>query len=263
MKPPFFSIITISFRAEDTIAKTIQSALNQDFSDFEIIVKDGLSDDETLNRIPENSKIRVYSQKDLGIYDAMNQATALASGEYLIYMNCGDYFADPTVLSQAYQSLKDKSVSMAYGDYIREGIYHKQPTVLTPFYLYRTPLCHQSIFFKRPDLVDFGAYDTGYRILGDYDAEMKFMLSGKKIIHLDFAVCKYLGGGVSESTAGIEKKRVEREKIIARYYSSVDRKKYAVKLALSLPKFRQWLVSDQSPKWITKIYQRMVNLVNR
>lgn len=263
MKPPFFSIVTISFRAEDTITKTIQSALNQNFSDFEIIVKDGLSDDQTLNRIPENSKIRVYSQKDLGIYDAMNQATELAAGEYLIYMNCGDYFADPTVLLQAYQSLKDKSVSMAYGDYIRQGIYHKQPTVLTPFYLYRTPLCHQSIFFKRTDLVDFGTYDTGYKILGDYDAEFKFMQSGKKIIHLNFAVCKYLGGGVSESSVGIEKKRVEREKIIARYYSSSDRRKYAVKLALSFPKFRQWLVSDHSPKWITNIYQRLVNLINR
>lgn len=263
MPMPFFSIITVAFRAENTIADTIKSALKQDFLDFEIIVKDGLSDDKTLERIPSDSKVKVYSQKDSGIYDAMNQGTELASGEYVIYMNCGDVFASNTVLSEVYAAIKDTKPAMAYGNYVRDGIAHKQPSILSAFYLYRTPLCHQTIFFRRYDLMDTGLYNTGYRVLGDYDAELRLFFVGKKSEYINIVICSYLGGGVSESKTGIEKKREERKEILNKYYSSKVQRKYAMRLALSLPHLRQWLAGSKSPQWVTKLYLRMVNVVNR
>ncbi len=263
MSTPFFSIVTVSFRAENTIEQTIKSALAQDFSDFEIIVKDGLSDDKTLENIPQDDKVKVFSKKDSSIYDAMNQGTELASGEYVIYMNCGDAFASNTVLSEVYAAIKDSKPSMVYGNYVRDGILHKQPSTLTHFYMYRTPLCHQTIFFKRQYLLETGIYDKKYRILGDYDAELRLLFAGKKIEYVDTVVCEYLGGGVSESKSGVEKKAIERKEILNKHFPKKMQSRFKIKLALSFPKLRAYLVGSKSPAWVKKLYQKAVNKVNK
>ncbi len=263
MATPFFSIITVSFRAENTIEQTIKSALAQDFSDFEVIVKDGLSDDKTLENIPKDDKVKVFSQKDSGIYDAMNQGTELASGQYVIYMNCGDNFASNTVLSEFYAAIKESKPSMAYGNYIRDGILHKQPSMLTHFYMYRTPLCHQTIFFNRQDLVEMGIYDNKYRILGDYDAELKLLFKGKKIEYVNAVVCEYLGGGVSESKSGSEKKAIERQEIIKKHFPRKMRMKFKIKLAMSMPRLRNKIAGGTSPAWMRRMYQKAVNKINK
>ena len=85
-KNPFFSIIVVSFNAGQTISNTINSILSQTFHDYEIVVKDGLSKDDTLKCIPKSEKIRVYSQDDCGIYDAMNQAIDLSTGKYVCFL---------------------------------------------------------------------------------------------------------------------------------------------------------------------------------
>jgi glycosyltransferase involved in cell wall biosynthesis len=263
MPLPFFSIITVSFNAEDTIAKTVTSALNQDFSNFEIIVKDGCSNDKTLENIPNDCRIKVHSIKDSGIYDAMNQATKLALGEYVIYMNCGDLFAENTVLSTIYNAIKESKPSMVYGNYLRDKIVHKQPGVLTKFYMYRTPLCHQTIFFNRNDLIQTGLYDVKYRILGDYDAELRLFFSGKEYQYADTVVCKYLGGGVSESKSGIDKKNKERKEILKKYFPRNLRVLYKIKWLMSFPKFRGYIVGGKSPLWLKNLYQKTVNRVNK
>ena len=103
-----FCIITVCLNAEKVLEKTILSVLNQEFNEYEYLIKDGCSYDSTL-RIAESYtsafrkkgiSYRIISQKDQGIYDAMNQAACAAQGEWILYMNAGDCFANNLVLKQ-------------------------------------------------------------------------------------------------------------------------------------------------------------------
>ncbi len=265
MKQPFFSIIVVSFNAEKLIRKTIESVLSQDFSDYEIVVKDAVSSDNTLSEIPQDDRIRVYSEKDTGIYDGMNQAVSYSSGKYLLFLNCGDYFASDSVLSTVYEVAKqyDERNTIVYGDYRRNGVKAKQPGKLTPFYLYRTPLCHQTVFFGSGIFKNIAMYDTQYKILADYDLTMKSFCGGVTFAYCPCIVSDYLGGGVSESQKGRVIKRNEYRRIRDVYFSKRQQQAFELKLKLSLKGFRQKLASDNSPVIVRKLYRGLVNLVNR
>ena len=265
MQSPFFSIIVAAYNAEATIAFTIQSVLCQKFEDFEIIVKDGGSKDNTLECIPKSDKIKVYSSADGGIYEGMNEGIAYASGKYFCFLNCGDIFADENVLTSFWNLSKEykNTKRILYGDYSRKGVLFKQPSVITSFYLYRTPLCHQSMFFGRELFEELGGYDTTYRILADYNHTLHAFTIGIPFVYCNVPVCDYLGGGASESPKGVELKKSEFEKIQNLYYTKSQRRKYDFKIFLSFKDLRQKLISDKSPKWVRKLYRKVVNLVNK
>lgn len=264
MKKPFFSIIVVSLNAENLIGKTIQSVLDQDFHDYEVIVKDAVSSDNTLSEIPKDDRVHIYSEKDSGIYDGMNQAISYSSGEYLIFLNCGDFFASDSVLSQIYEAAKNTdNHAVIYGDYQRGGIRAKQPSKITPFYLYRTPLCHQTVFFSREVLKQFSGYNTQYKILADYDLTLKCYFANVKFVYCNYIISDYLGGGVSESEKGKILKAQEYEVIRSAYFTKKQQRIFNLKLKLSFKKLRQKLASDKSPKMIRKMYRVLVNLVNR
>jgi len=204
MEHPFFSIIVVAYNAEDLIAGTVQSVLDQSFLDYEIIVKDACSLDRTVEVIPKDARIRVYVSKDGGIYEGMNEAVSYAKGKYLCFLNCGDTFASGDVLERVSQiaNLYEDTDRVLYGDYIRGSIYCKQPSKLSDFYLYRTPLNHQSMFWGKDAFGKFGGYDERYRIAADYDYTLRLFRSGTAFVYCPFVVCRYLGGGVSESAKG-------------------------------------------------------------
>ena len=129
MDTPFFSIIVVAFNAAKTIRTTVDSVLAQSFQDYEIIVKDACSDDGTLEQVPEDPRIRVYSTKDKGIYDGMNEAVGYARGEYVQFLNCGDLFYDSEVLRKVWETARDLTApSVVYGDHSRAGVHYKQAT---------------------------------------------------------------------------------------------------------------------------------------
>ena len=82
-----FSVITVTYNAGDKLKETVTDVLKQTYDNYEILIKDGLSSDGSLEKVPDSSKIRVESCKDSGIYDAMNQAVSMATGDYIIFMN--------------------------------------------------------------------------------------------------------------------------------------------------------------------------------
>lgn len=265
MKKPFFSIIVVSLNAENSIKTTIDSVLSQDFSDFEIIVKDALSTDKTLAQIPYDKRIHIYSEEDSGIYYGMNQAISYSSGKYLLFLNCGDYFTSNTVLSEIYKIAKfeNDNNTIIYGDYQRSGIKAKQPSKLTSFYFYRTPLCHQTIFFGSGVLHRFSGYDTKYKILADYDLTLRAFCNSITFIYCPIIISDYLGGGVSESAKGEILKAEEYSAIRNTYFSKKHQKIFDFKLAISLKGLRQKIVSDNSPLWLRKIYRLLVNIINK
>lgn len=264
MNKPFFSIVVVSLNAQDTIADTINSVLSQTFEDYEIIVKDGLSKDNTIKNIPESEKLKIYEQADKSIYDAMNQGIECAKGKYICFLNCGDYFADDKVLEKIYKTAKvAEEKAIVYGNYIRKGVLFKQAGKITDFYLYRNHLCHQSMFVSKATFENIGAFNLEYKICADYEHTLKSYFSGIQFLYCDYPVCDYMGEGVSESEQGIILKNKERDKIIATYYSRKDAFKNEFKLLLSIKKLRQAIVSDKSPKWVRKFYRKLINSINR
>ena len=106
-KVPFISIITVVFNNEDYIECCIKSVLAQDYSNFEYIIIDGNSTDETLNIVNKYSDRinKIVSEKDSGIYEAFNKGIKYATGDYIGFLNSDDYYTDNKVLSEISKKL--------------------------------------------------------------------------------------------------------------------------------------------------------------
>lgn len=265
MGQPFFSIIVVAYNAEQLIGKTIESILQQDFQDYEIVVKDACSTDKTLENVPRDERIRVYSTKDKGIYDGMNEAIGYAKGKYCTFLNCGDMFHSSDVLQRVYDRAKtcDPKNTIVYGDIYKYGSFFKQPGQVTMFYLYRNPLNHQSMFFGTELFTHLGLYDTQLKICADHEFTIRAFKAGVRLVYCPVTVCDYLGGGASESEKGMQIWQNDRKIIADRHYTYAQRKKYDFLLALSMKGLRRWLVSSKSPRFVRKAYRKLVNLINR
>lgn len=263
MKSPFFSIIVVAYNAAPYIRKTIESVLSQSFSDFEIVVKDAASTDGTLDEIPTDERIRVYSERDGGIYDGMNAAVGYAAGKYLLFLNCGDFLASNEVLSAIHEVAKDKDEekTVIYGNYTRRGVLFKSPSKLSAFYLYRTPLCHQTVFFGR-GVFEKEKYDVSYKIFADYDLTLRTFFGGFSYVYAPVTVSDYLGGGVSESPKELSRKKEEYVRATKAHFSKKQLRRYKARIFFSFRKLRQALISDKSPKWVRGLYRKLVNRVN-
>lgn len=266
-KTPFFSIITVSFNAEAHIRKTIESTLEQDFADFEIIVKDGMSKDGTLGQIPEDPRIKVYSTPDSGIYNAMNQAVEYASGEYLIFMNCGDLFNTPDVLAQVHDYIINadgQKSGIVIGDCISKGLYKCQNKCTSRFKQYRcSGFAHQSMFFRRDIFEKVGYYDESYKVYADFELFMRVYAAGLGIGYLPCAICDYMGGGFS---AKKETKRLldaDKKRIRKKYFSTWERLKYFTMFHATLPGIRNLLEGESTPAFLKKAYRSLTNRFNR
>ena len=173
---PLFSIITVTWNAADVIAPTLKSVQRQTSSDYEMLIIDGASTDKTLDIVRGASiaSLRVFSEPDQGLYDAMNKGIARARGRYLIFLNAGDAFADDAVLARL-AVLAAGNPGVIYGqtqlvDASREVVgprHLKAPKRLTAdSFLKGMVVCHQA-FVVRRDLAP--QYNLNYRYSADYD----------------------------------------------------------------------------------------------
>lgn len=192
-----FTVITVCYNCEAEIRDTILSVLDQTCTDFEYLIKDGASQDETVavakSFIPafdeKNIPYQIFSQSDTGIYDAMNCATRAAQGEWIIYMNAGDLFADETVLEKVKNSGCLETADVVYGDCIRkqEDLYmYKKADILEKM---RTvmPFRHQSAFVCRTCFTD-NQYDEKYRISSDFKLFLQLYRKGKRFIYIPMPI---------------------------------------------------------------------------
>ena len=173
---PLFSIITVTWNAASVIAPTLRSVERQTSTDYEMLIIDGASTDETLRIVKQASiaSLRVFSEPDNGLYDAMNKGISRARGRYLIFLNAGDAFADDTVLVRL-AMLTTEDPGVIYGqtqlvDKNREVVGKRHLTapkrLTVDSFLKGMVVCHQA-FVARRDLVP--QYDLRYRLSADYD----------------------------------------------------------------------------------------------
>jgi glycosyltransferase involved in cell wall biosynthesis len=203
------SIITITYQAEQYLERTIQSVLAQgNRAEIEYLVIDGASKDGTLSIIEAyKSDIDcIVSEPDRGIYDAMNKGMQRATGEYLIFMNAGDRFADQHTVEKLLQAMEEKP-DVIVGDALfvdmagnplglrSEVTPHKIPAHLTwQSFQYGMVICHQSFIVKRSIAPLF---DLRFRLSSDIDWEIQCLKLSGKTTQLNIPICRYLTGGAS------------------------------------------------------------------
>lgn len=199
------SIVTICFRNLAGLRKTIESLLDQTCHDFEQWVIDGGSDDGTVEylqnlKVPWN--LKWISEKDKGIYDAMNKGTARASGDYIWYLNSGDYAADPKVIEdliQAIQSHAQENVDLLYGKTYFESEVGRRVVgrkVKASDFSVSMPVSHPGMIFKR-DQVQKRGYKTTYRLISDWILVRSMFEDGCKAVFINRVFATFDLSGIS------------------------------------------------------------------
>ena len=223
---PLFSIITVTWNAAAAIVPTLESVQRQTSSDYEMLIVDGASTDDTLRIVREASiaSLRVFSEPDKGLYDAMNKGLALARGRYVIFLNAGDSFASDTVLARL-AMLATENPGVIYGqtqlvDDARDvvGMRHlTAPKRLTAAsFLNGMVVCHQA-FVARRDLVP--QFDLQYRYSADYDWCIKILKKSPANAYVGrVPIISYLADGMT--TRHHRSSLWERYRIMCRHYGT-------------------------------------------
>lgn len=199
----FFSIIIPAYNAAITIKVCLDSILSQTFSNYEILVVDGLSKDHTasiVNQISKHHKnIRLISEKDNGIYDAMNKGIKQAKGDWLFFMGSDDSFYSIDVLQNIHDSIENnKALDVIYGNVFSERFNGAYNGMFYDEKLYYENICHQSIFFHKNVFSKIGNFNLNYKAHADWEHNMKWFLSPKvNKKYIDIIVANYADGGFS------------------------------------------------------------------
>ncbi|WPU93545.1 glycosyltransferase family 2 protein [Mucilaginibacter sabulilitoris] len=222
---PKLSVITIVYNNVRDIERTMLSVLGQTYTNIEYIIVDGLSNDGTLQVIQKYSDrvSKLISEKDKGIYDAMNKGLAIATGDYVIFMNSGDEFYAPDTVAKVFATSPDADIYYGETEMINdEGQSlgqrrHKAPEVFTWLdFKYGMSISHQAIYIKRT-LTE--PYDMRYQLSADIDWIIKAAKKAKKIVNVNSYVAKYLVGGMSKKKH--RQSLQERFNIMKRYYGLI------------------------------------------
>ena len=223
MKQPFLSIITINYNDAEGLERTMDSVWEQVYSDFEYIVIDGDSKDGSLEVIQKHEEQLAFwvSEKDSGIYNAMNKGIAVAKGKFLLFLNGGDLLTSKMAL-QDFISHPSFEGDIIYGDYKFDKGEKIYPDTLYPAYFMKTSLPHQSTFFRKKVFEQLGNYDESYRMGGDRDFFIKAYLSGQyKFVHVPYFLSFFNLDGISNNETHQRLKKEEDERMFRANYGDL------------------------------------------
>lgn len=193
---PKITIVTVVYNGERVIKDTIESVLGQSYLYLEYIVIDGKSNDNTLNIIKqyENKIDKLVSEKDFGVYDAMNKGIELATGDWILFMNAGDRFYNNTSISDFFSEnpAPNESYSVLYGNaefrlkniaYIVEA----NSQITSNEYM---PFSHQAVF-TRTSIAKEKKFDLEYKIAADTAFFLRLVKENHRFLHIPVTVCSY------------------------------------------------------------------------
>lgn len=222
---PLISIITITYNAESEIGHTLESLNRQTFRNFEHLVIDGASSDNTLAMVKEMSPDSiVISEPDKGLYDAMNKGLRAAKGEYVLFLNAGDSLHSPDILRRYAER---RGANIIYGDTI---IVDSERNFIKPRHLSAPKkltfksfskgmlICHQAFMVRRSISPE---YDLQYRFSADYEWTLKCLHSSDPThnANIEAIAIDYLSDGLTDKNHKASLK--ERYKIMCRYYGTL------------------------------------------
>ena len=227
---PKFSIITVTYNAASVITPTLQSIAAQRYRNIEFLLIDGGSTDNTVE-VARNSGVEIatlISERDKGLYDAMNKGIARATGDYLCFLNAGDSFHSPDVLQQMVDAIADKQElpDILYGEtsevdeerrFVRMRRLQAPEKLNWRSFRHGMLVCHQAFFAKRTIAP---MYDLNYRLSADVDWCIRVMKVSKDIVNTHIIIVDYLQNGLSlqHHRASL----IERFRIMEKHYGVIQ-----------------------------------------
>ena len=253
---PLLSIIIPTYNRENCISACIGSILSQKFENYEIVIQDALSTDRTLELIrkaqiehPSISFI-IKSEKDKGIYDAINKGIETARGEWLYFLGSDDRLYDDNVLLHIFSRPEVKQYDVLYGNVnsVRfKGVYDGE---FTQEKLLERNICHQAIFFKRSVFKKVGLYSLKYKAHADWDHNIRWYFSDKlSNRYIDVIVAEYADGGFSSTNYDTEFLKIKNLNYLV-YGRNVLKVKTKIKL---LTRELDTALRSSDIRWIWKI----------
>jgi glycosyltransferase involved in cell wall biosynthesis len=213
---PYFSIIIPTFNAGSTIREALDSLLRQSFSDFEVIIVDGLSSDDTISIVKSYGEsgltYQLVLEKDESVYDAMNKGMKRATGQWIYFIGSDDSLYNPDVLKTVYEYINQHEDGKVYygnvvisGDtnWAYDGEVYDGPFNIEK--LIKKNICHQSIFYNT-DFIrnEVGLFNEVYPICADWDLNLRCW-SKTEFIFLDLKVANFNAGGKSTRSSADER----------------------------------------------------------
>ena len=221
------SIITVTYNAEATIERTLESVAQQTYPDVEHLIIDGASTDHTLEIARQYPHAIVFSEPDKGLYDAMNKGLQHATGDYLCFLNAGDKLHSKETLAHIVASISDGSpIGVIYGDtqiVDAQGNFLRNRRLTPPEHLTWKSfkdgmlVCHQAFYINRQIALP---YDMTFRFSADFDWCIRCMKEGEKQgmqnLYVHEPLADYLAEGMT--TANHKASLKERFQIMAKHY---------------------------------------------
>jgi len=204
---PLVSVVTvvrnlIKSGREETFRQSVESVHNQSYPHVEHLVIDGASTDGTKEVIAEYAEkgwIKVLSEADSGIYDAMNKGVRLAGGRYVAFLNSDDYYVDSDVVRRTVDALTKSGAAFSFSAAIVERL-GKRPTQFRPRLgrmLTHMPFAHPTMFVDRDVLLAYGGFDVRFRIAADFHLVQRLILGGERGVKVPGPLVCFRNGGVS------------------------------------------------------------------
>ena len=229
MNKPLVSIITVCYNAAQVLESTILSILSQKYEDIEYIIIDGGSNDGTIDIINNYSdKISYWiSEPDSGIYEAMNKGITMSHGEWLCFMNAGDFFVNSKVVSDVVSYLSE-DISVFHGNIVKVYKNHKEvghqlnkENIDIVDFFYGT-IDHQAAFIKKSMFEKYGKYDTSFQLAADWFFFMKVIGLNRercRYVNMDIAFFQMDGKSTKHSNEYEREKTLALQKEFGVYYS--------------------------------------------
>ncbi|MCD8266533.1 MAG: glycosyltransferase [Prevotellaceae bacterium] len=236
---PLFSVITVTFNAASTIGATLLSVERQTYPEVEHIIVDGLSTDSTMALVRAYAQrsagagshsVRWLSERDDGLYYAMNKGLRLAQGKYLVFLNAGDTLHSPSTLASIARLQEGRDYSVLYGetdivDAAGSFLRHRRlraPSALTSRSFRQGMLvCHQSLY-ALTSLARSVPYDTRIRFSADYDWAIRLLTEGERrglpTLNTRLVLTDYLSEGLT--TRNHRRSLLERFRLMSRHYGT-------------------------------------------
>ena len=268
-----YSILVVCLNAGQRLIDTVESIINQSYQNYEIVIKDGESTDGSVEQVKSRyaeymDRIRIYSEKDSGIYDAMNQAVTYAKGEYYLFLNTGDSFYDEQVLEKITDGINEKQKEIGtYPGIVYGNMYHKAldnviyaAPQINDFTCYRNVPCHQTCFYHKSMFTERG-YEPKYNVRADYEHFLWCFYEKKaSICYLPVMTAAYEGGGYSETKEHRKQSARQHREITQHYMGKAKALKYRCILLLTLAPLRSVLAEN---KYFSGIYNGLKTMIYR
>lgn len=208
-----FSIITVCYNSAKTIRRTFESVLNQNFTDYEYIVVDGASKDNTLDIIKEyepkfNGRMRYVSEPDKGIYDAMNKGIRMAQGEIIGIINSDDYYETDALYNLL--PYLNTPADVYYG--MMRCVDEKSEIHVCRHHhsqLHRQGLAHPACFVRKDTYLKFGDFNLEYPVAADYELMLRFWLNKAVFCPVEKILTVFFVGGISSTVTLNEFRKIQ------------------------------------------------------